>query len=1081
MARDLLPEGNLVSLKARDAAIVAEINQNVPSFLEGFAAGIERENYVSAWANDMIRKKLWGVTEPEFTDDPNYHWSEDPANKFYDPAMVANAKSYEEAEAVRAQIDREYEQLNTIARSSGGIWGQMFGGITNPHVLATLPLASESVIGMMAVEAIAETGSEVLLHGMQKTRTMQETMLNVGMTAAFVGIAGGAVKMVGKMPSKDLIDRINAGELDKEIQGTGGQSIGSARVGESELLAEDDALATAAGMKGSVFAIGPMQRLSSSASKVARDVAGRLADNPFFTKGSAKWKTRGVTLESIQEAAMGRVVIATDKVHALRKPSGLSRDEFEQEIGRAMSNGDRHSNPQVQRAAEIYRKEVINPIQEAAERAGLLETDAGLSVKIRELEDDVQRILDEGGAGPGSAKILDDLKRQEAAVVTKYEKKTAQLEKRVVAAEARLQKARAPLKGTDKPRAAPKELITKWNAARREVSDLKKVVKTETAGFRKQMRTMNAQEKRLRLTRKKLEEVKARKEKGGTLYAESYFPRVYNSQKIYSNWRELENLLINTFRKDEYYKEFDELELQGMAAETIQNMVIGRNIAAGKDGKPNALRARVLSASDNELDKYLQKGATNIMLKHAQGMQPYLMWHEAFNGQSLGDMMADIRNDYTIAMTKVQDDPNIKNKPKELQRLSKQVTEDLADLQRMTDRFMHQVQNAIEPRSAVVKALQYSKLWALTAQLGGVVLSSLPDLARPIAHYGMRSFVKGAVKAFAQGFGPAGSISSIQVKRTGAALQRALNDRVQQLSDSMELESKVMQAGHRIWSKTSGFGIYTDIMESVASHAAMDYVVRAAEKVASAQPLRKADIKQLARMGLSENDLVEIYSESMRTMGAQDSVLKYMNTMQWRNPDLAKRTEAAIGSDVRRTIIRIGIGDKPRMMDETTWTWLFQFQTFAISAQNKILVAGLQNINRHTAEGFVAMMALGMGVGAAKGTLRGQDVTQWSYEQWAFEGIDRSGMIGVMREPFNLMRFILASQGITDGVPSRYAGQGIERAIMAPSLSLLGRAYTSATDLIEGDVEGAATNMLKTVPFANTWHIRDVLTQLGEK
>ena len=1074
MARELLPAVKIGGLSDRDAAL-KEAQERFDariSPLLAFSEGIERENYTSAWVNDKINKAIAGVDSPKFTYDPTYRFEDDEANFGYDPKIMIEAESAEEAAAFRAQIDEEMASLRTISTSAWGTAGQMFGGVFQPHVAAALPLAPHSVVGLIALEAGLETGSEVLLHKMQKTRTMQESFWNVGLVAMGVGILGGAVKMAGQMRSipSDVIADIEAGVVPG---GVPADSAGAARVVERDAMtAEDDRLI--GGRAADMFSIGQMAALSKSLSDTARMVAGRMADNPLFTKGHAKGKTRGVSVEALHEAAMGRVVIATDKAAKLQKSSGLTRAEFETEVGKAMSEGDRHVNPQVQQAAEMYRADVVGPIQEAAGRLGLLETDEGLQAKIKAVEDDIARLIEEGG-GPGTTTRTRELKAAEAKIIAAGQKETDKLQKRVNTLEAKLEAARRPLKGDDAPRKAPKSMMTEYNKARSALTKHQKGIEKKTVAQRQELRWIKAQNKRLAHSRKRLKDLKAKAAKGGSLYAESYFPRIYDSNKIYDNWNYLKNLLDEHFKKDSKLANLEPGERLELVLDTMQNMLGGKSQAVhGKTGRPTAFRARALTLMDKQLEPFLEKRASQVMLKHAQGTQPYIMMREAFGNQSLDDMIELIRGDYNRLLAKTED-------PKELKKLSNAMEDDITRIRVMNDRLMHQVQRAVNPQNPIVKAIQYSKLWNLATLLGGVVLSSLPDIARPIAHYGLRSFFKGMGKSMAQAFAGKESISSIQVKRTGAAIQRTLNDRAMQLTDSLDPDSKWLLRGQKIWSKATGFDYYTDIMESVAAHAAMDYVVRQAAKVASEQPLSAGAKKQIARMGLSQEDLIGIYHESMGTMGAQDSVLKYMNTMQWKDIDLAKRTEAAIGSDVRRTIIRIGVGEKPEFMDSHFYSWLLQFQSFAMSAQNKIMIAGLQNLNRHTAEGLIAMMTLGAFVGASKAWLRGDDPTKWSYEQWGFEGIDRSGMIGALREPFNALRFLAATQGWTDGVPSRYAGKGWERAITPPAASIAGYAGQAFHAAVEGDMERAGDKAMRAAPFLNnTWHIRETLIQLGE-
>ena len=1074
--RDLLPEGPVVGLSARDEAfsqVQREFEAKI-SGLEAFSAGIKRENYVAAWANDKINKAIAGIDTPQYTDDPNYRFEDDEANFGYDPAVMVNAKSAAEAAAFRDQIDYEMQQLKIISANAWGTAGQIFGGVFNPHVAVALPVAGKSVIAAMILEAGLEAGSELVLHDMQKTRTMEESFWNVGLTAAGVGILGGAAKGIGAMRSvpRDVIDEINSGVMPGGVPDGIEDSVGARRtIQEDMITAEDDALI--GGRVADFFSIGQMSNLVKSASKTARDMASRMADNPLFTRAHAQGKTRGVSVEALHEAAMGRVIIATDKAAVLQKKSGMLLDDFEQQVGVAMSQGDRHINPQVQQAAEMYRAEVIGPIQEAAKRLGLLESDEALQVKIKDIDEQIARLTDEG-AGPGSAKQLDELEKAKAKVYSAAQKTTAKLEARVKTLEAKLEMARRP--GADgKKRAAPKSMMDQYNKARSALTKHSKELKKKTAAQTREINRINRHNARLKKVREKKREYEKRLEQGGNLYAESYFPRVYDSDKIYANWEGLKHMLREHFRKDEKLvasKEFGEIE--EMVLETMQNMVGGRAQSVNKRGVPTPLRARSLKIMDKALEPYLEKRASRIMLKHAQGLQPYILMREAFEGRTLEDLLTDVQREYVEL---IDNAPSAKEK----KRLSKQMDKDVTRIRVMNDRLMHQVQRALDPQNAFIRMIQYSKLWNLTVALGGVVFSSLPDIARPIAHYGLRGFGKGVVKGFAQAFGTKQDIPAVQVRRTGAALQRTLNDRAMQLTDSLEPDSKWLLKGQKFWSKVTGFDWYTDIMESVASHAAMDYVVRQAAKVASEQPLSAGATKQLARMGLTKDDLVEIYHESMGTMGAQDSVLKYMNTMQWKNTDLARRTEAAIGSDVRRTIIRIGVGEKPAFMDSHMASWLLQFQSFAMSAQNKIMVAGFQNMNRHTAEGLIAMLALGYGVGASKAWLRGDDPTEWSYEQAIAEGIDRSGMIGALREPFNILRFAAAQQGWTDGVPSRYAGKGWERAITPPAASTLGYAGQGVYAAMGGDFEKAGDKFMRASPFINnTWHIRETLMRLGE-
>lgn len=1086
---ELLPEGGYLRFGQRDKDIdaAAQAKADAPTTRDqkftAFAEGIARDNYTSRWfrenytiGNPFTEDFITPINRPTFEADPEYRFEDDELNLNYDPAQMVQANSAAEAQSFRDQIDRERSQLELIDASSWGVAGQMYGGIMQPHVLAAVAAAPASVPGMLAIEGAGEVASELMLHNMEKTRTIEESYMNVGLTLATVGILGGASAWMraskSTEPGLDAIDQINAGSAPGALRE--GDSAGASRVLDEDIYsASDDSLV--GGAAANFFSIGQMSNLLNSASGKARAVAQKLADNPLFTKAMAKGKTRGVTVEALQEAAMGRVVIAADVVSQLGKKSGMKMKDFDEQVGIAMSAGDRHANPQVAEAAAHYRKEVLEPIREASERLGLLESADEVKLKVDELEAQVKQLLEEG-AGPGSQKAMDEVEMARAKIVAASNKKQKVLEKKIANLDAKLAAARMPDE-TGKKGTASGVLMKQSNDAKKALTEHKKALKEATKDQRATLRDMKKRKQDLAKARSDLRAAKTKMNNPGVAFAESYFPRIYDKEAIFENWDMLKLRLEEHFKQNaKVLGDLEAAEISEMAIDTLQNMVGGRGMGMTGRGVPSPLRARVLSLYDQELEALgiVEKNATTGMIRHAQAMQPYLIMKEAFDGKSLDELIVEIQEEYKILMNK----PGVDAK-----KLSTEMGKDIDRLNVIHNRLMHNVQRAVNPRNVAEKVTQFAKVWNTTTYLGGITLSSIPDLARPIANYGLRSFGKG-IAAMVMGGLKKGSMSNVQAKRTGAMLQRTLNDRIMQMTDSMEPVSKVEKGITKAWQKLSGFAAWTDTMESIASHAAMDWTLRMAEKVAAGKTLAKADMRQIARMGLNSEDLMLILRESEGTRGAQDSVLKYMNTMAWTDPELAKRVEAAIGSDVRRTIIRIGAGEKPEFMDRNTFSLLFQFQSFAMSAQNKIMVAGMQNLaTTRTAASVVSMTALGATVAAIKAEMRGDDVSKWPPGKWVAEGFDRSGMSGALRIPFSLLRYgISQADAGADflGEPSRFLNREVEGTFGGPTVSTLGRFARAIGSGLAGEGGDAAEHLSKAVPLANAWHIRDTLMNLGD-
>jgi len=1090
---DNLPVSTLRRYGERDIAIqedqeeqkqarIAALGPDAKSI--AFKAGAYREDYgMEAIGQTMLYG--WSVfnkpnfpeaPEVEFTPDPDYSFDQDDANFGYDPRQMVYAQSEAEAFAMRTQIDYENAQMQIISDQGAGTWGAVIGSMLQPHVALSMALTPVSLPLAIGTEMGLEGASEALLHSRQLTRTKTESAFQIVFTGAAVGILGAGSRMLSKEPYKPdskLIDDINEGAYEGElVVGTGADSASAMRAGSDISAAEDKLIG---GKLADTFAIGQISNLVNSPARISRWVAQKLGDNPFFTEAHKLGKTHGVTVEAFNKAAMGKTVIAVERAVPMQKASGLKADDFYHEVGVAMSGGDRHLNPKVQEAAEMYRAEVVGPIREAAEKVGMLESSAKLQGKLLEIETQIKDIIKTGEAGAGSKKIGDAVRADMAKIEAAADKTTVKLQKKVDALEAKLAKTRGI--GPDgKKNTAPASMIKQHNEARKLLTAHKKTIAESTKGQRAKIAAMKKQDATLKAARKAKRDIKSKLATGGTSFAESYFPRIYNQNKILKNWDRLAKLIEETFTADEkMMKQYGADKINEMVKDTMDNMMMGRYQNMTVKGEPSPTRARSLAIMDDVLEDFLEKNATEAMLRYTQSMQPHILFREVFENRSLSDLFDEISAEYRVMREKEGISAD------ELSDLFAQEGKDKTNLQTMYDRLTNQVQRSVKPQSPVMKILQTSKVLNTAAMLGEIVLTSLPDLARPISHYGMRSFGKGVSRMVTQFMEGIDSVHSIQAKRLGAALQRTLNERAAQFADSLEPQGKWTQKTQKAWSRWSGFNMYTNIVESISAHAAMDYTLRAAKKVASKQPLSVAEKKQISRMGLDSEDLLAIWNESMQTMGAQEKNLKYMNTMAWQDVGLAKRVEAGIGSDIHRTIIQSGIGDKPAFMDDTTLSWLFQFQTFAMQAQNKIIVAGLQNMNRHTAEGFVTMLALGATVGGIKATIRGEDVSEWTADQWVMEGIDRSGMSGAMRAPLNMLRWTLATYGILDSAPSRYIDRELEGIFAPPAAGMAGNISRSVTSAIEGDFGTSAEKLVKTLPLNNLWGVRNTLMTLGDQ
>ena len=1054
--------------------------------LLAFAAGIERQSWFSSFVNDKIR----GVVDQTFTVDEEYDPALDDANRFYDPGEIATARSGDEAAYIRSQIDNEYSQLKMIHENSWGMVGEVVGSFSRPEVLAATAVPVLGWGRVLAIETGAEIFSEAALHEQQRTRTGTESLVNIASVAAMTGILGKGSEMLAA--SKKY--KTSPGTLAKEEAETSadfGETFGPDSASAARAVkttAADDKLVGAAGLENA--AIGPMARMSTSKSDAARDAANNMADKSFYTQGMVEGKTSGVSVEAEANAAMGELVNHLEAMKGFAADSGLRGGipgfrfygEFNREVGIAMRNGDVHKNPKVQEAAEYMRKNVFEPRADAARELGHTFEDSKFAKSY------MPRVYNRAAVAKGYGDLKTKLtkmyskefagQRTEANRIADVEY-VAATEKEFLASEKLIDKV------------YELEAVVKRTA--KQVVQLDKArgaLKTSTAKLDKIIAEGGPPKMRRDILQKQLDGLnkRAKKRAKGSRSKTEIRKRKALEARI-----KVLNKEVDASVKAKAAKYVDELnmskadiarEADRAAKDTIQNMLGGLPSGHGVGaGLPKALKERTVALTDNMLEEYLEQDVVALAAQYAAGMDPYLLMKQRFGDESLGDVIEKIGKEYQELIDAASSTAKGITRKSEKERLIKQRDSDIDDISAMRDRILHRVQRGMNPGSSLEKTVQAVKVFNVSTQLGGIVLSSLPDLARPLMSYGLMSFARGWAKQTSVMKGA----SKEQIRRMGIASQRALNSRLMDLADLAEqpVGNSAIDGMKSAWGKLTLFDQWTDAMEGIAAQTAMDWTLNVGKKIDKAfnregagaigDSLSRSERMKIARMGFTPEDVANFYRSSQKT-GGNDPDLMYANTLEWADPDLGKLFEAGLGSSVRRDIVRIGVGDKPLIMDNTIMSLVMQYMSFATAATNKMLVAGLQQRDIAMMTGLLPSLYLGYKVGESKAWLRGDDPSKWDAEKIMFEALDRSGVAGIYNIPLNaIVRPVLGDKS------SRYIHRTFESVAGGSTISQLGRAGKIMQGAVDGDVDMMAEQAKRLTPFvSNTLHLRQILQVLGE-
>ena len=186
----------------------------------------------------------------------------------------------------------------------------------------------------------------------------------------------------------------------------------------------------------------------------------------------------------------------------------------------------------------------------------------------------------------------------------------------------------------------------------------------------------------------------------------------------------------------------------------------------------------------------------------------------------------------------------------------------------------------------------------------------------------------------------------------------------------------------------------------------------------------------------------------------------------------------ALRQETNRVIVTPG-QEKQIVMSTQMGQTLFQFKSFIMSAQNRIMLAGLQKQDANLYQGLVTMMGLGMMTYIFKQWNAGREVN-YDIENLIIEGIDRTGVLGVLMEVNNTLEkvsgnnFCLRSLADVTTTSSRQAGRSVIESLVGPSFGTAGNLDKTLSGLT-GEVEMTESDkkaFMRLLPGQNLFYLR---------
>lgn len=375
--------------------------------------------------------------------------------------------------------------------------------------------------------------------------------------------------------------------------------------------------------------------------------------------------------------------------------------------------------------------------------------------------------------------------------------------------------------------------------------------------------------------------------------------------------------------------------------------------------------------------------------------------------------------------------------------------------------------------------------------MGMVTVSSIPDLAQPIVKYGVSHVFREAFIPLVTNL-KALRMSAREAKYAGVGNDVALNMRAQTILDvtnNLGRGSRFERGVSYLTSRQgliAGFNYWTDLMKGITAVSSNAKIMDSIARSVNGGDAKAATF--LAENGIGPQEAAVIWNEALKNGGTQKVNGMWLpNTESWTDKDAKRFYRSALAREVDRTIVTPGV-ERPSWTSRTqTGQLVSQFKSFAFSSTYRVLLAGLQQRDRHFVEGIIASIGLGYLSYYLSSVIAGgkayENMLAADHNKWADEAIQRSGVLGVFGMGQDLLTRIPLTgpySSFSGGRTTRQGGDDLLQTILGPTYGdFLSRSASVVTGL-DDPTQNTAHQFRTLLPWQNLIIFRRLLDQIGD-
>jgi hypothetical protein len=577
--------------------------------------------------------------------------------------------------------------------------------------------------------------------------------------------------------------------------------------------------------------------------------------------------------------------------------------------------------------------------------------------------------------------------------------------------------------------------------------------------------------------------------------AVSYLTRRWNREKVIAQSSKLKGILKNKLQTFEIprliksgdFEGVDDVEsyiddvvddiLDNLTGHNTYNVDMPYDIKVTTRGP---LKERTLTFVDDvEIEEFLDSDIEKIADGYTRIMATDVELKRQFGDVNLDKQFQDINNEYRDLRNKAKTE-------KERIAIEKESKQVIGDLMSLKDLMRGNYGKLNDPDSFIAKGARIARNVNYMSKLGGVAISSIPDIMRPVMIHGMtRVFSKGLKNVITNLEGIKLNVKEAQL--AGNVLENVLNTRLATLAELQDPYNSAstterffsnLSAG---FSKVTGMTYWNDAMKGFTSVLTQQRIIEESNKLLKGT-IKKNDKTYLASLGISKLEAERIVSQINKHATKEDGLF-VANTETWTDGTAVRLYRNALNQDVDRTIVTKTLGDTPLLMNTELGKTIGQFKSFTFAATQQVLIAGLQQRDAAALQGVITMIGFGGLVYYLKQKGAKKEVSD-DPRVWLAEGIDRSGLLGVFMEVNNisekLTRGTVGINALTGGeIMSRYASRNISGTLLGPTLGTIEDTAKITGAIATGDItESDVRAFRRMTPYQNVFYIRGLFDNL---